>query len=133
MSNIASSITSLASQLAANPALGTALSSIAANASTSSAAATTAKAYLATYMNALNATPPDMASATMAMMMLNASAAQLPSGVAPLLAELSSPTFQGSDISSKIAREQITEQINALLATASSGLSLSSLVSKLGL
>lgn len=125
--SVSTAVTNLTTALAANPAVATALQGVGSAVTGQSNAAQEATSLLTRYQNAMNATPPDMSTANMALMMIS-TINGLPSQATLLIGELSNPAIVGN----AVAREQLLIQIKQALASAS-GLSLNGLLKAVGL
>jgi hypothetical protein len=125
--SVSTAVTNLTTALASNPAVASALQNVGTAVTGQSNAAQEATQLLTRYQNAMNATPPDMSTANMALMMIT-TISGLPSQATLLIGELSNPAIVGN----AVAREQLLIQIKQALAS-SSGLSLNGLLKAVGL
>ncbi len=126
-SSLTTAITNLTTALASNPNVASALQNVGSAVSGQSSASQEATQLLTRYQAAMSATPPDMNTANMSLMMIS-TINGLPSQATLLIGELSNPAIAGN----AVAREQLLIQIKQALAS-SSGLSLNGLLQSVGL
>jgi hypothetical protein len=126
-SALTTALTNLSAALASNPGVVSALQNVATAQSASSQTSQEALMLLSRYESAMNQTPPDTNSASMALMMI-ATINGLPQSATLLLGELQNPIIA----SNPVARAQTLVQIKQALST-STNAGLSGLLTSIGL